>query len=159
MKEAAERIVAADQRAAAAEGKAWQAAEELAAKVAELEKVKAEIAGMKDKAEEIKGNPYKNLEYAAEFAYYLDYADALRAAKKGGLEIGPLVEDFMTYTVERPLNPFFTIPILDLSMEYGIDLSWYARPDRLVQPDSPEDETEGERLRMGEIGCPRLARG
>ncbi|KAL6584811.1 hypothetical protein OROMI_004100 [Orobanche minor] len=156
IKETTEGIVAASQRADAAEGKAGQAMEELVVRVAELEKVKAELAGMKAEAEEIKGNPYKNLEYAAEFAYYLAYADALHASKKGGLEVGPLVEAFKTYTVERPLNLFFTIPILDLSTEYGIDLSWYAQPDRLVQLDSPEDEAEEETIEDGGIGCPKL---
>ncbi|KAL6577067.1 hypothetical protein OROMI_011343 [Orobanche minor] len=142
-------------RVEAAEGKAGQAAEELAANIAELGKVKAELTGMKAAEEDINGNNYINLEFAVEFAYNLAYVDTLRVAKKGGLKIGPLVETFKTYTVEHPLDPFFTILILNLSTEYGIDMSWYVRPHRLVQPDSQRMIPMGRRSSMGEIRCPR----
>ncbi|KAL6537607.1 hypothetical protein OROMI_026141 [Orobanche minor] len=70
------------------------------------------------------------------------FADALRSAKKGGLDIGPLLETFREYATDRPLHPGFEIPILDLSTEHGIDLSWYSRFDRLIQPVVPGEGSQ-----------------
>ncbi|KAL6576348.1 hypothetical protein OROHE_000129 [Orobanche hederae] len=72
LKEVVEQKEAEDQREAVAEGKAERAAEELAAKVVELEGAKVELAGLKEKVEPIELNPCKNVEYFNEFAYYLE---------------------------------------------------------------------------------------
>ncbi|KAL6582076.1 hypothetical protein OROMI_006090 [Orobanche minor] len=95
--EAAEQKAAADQKAVAAEGKAEWAAEELAAKVAELEGASRELVDLKGKVEAIELDPFMNVEYVSEFAYYLAYADAIRAAKKERLEGGPVISALFAF--------------------------------------------------------------
>ncbi|KAL6584492.1 hypothetical protein OROMI_003781 [Orobanche minor] len=156
--QAAERAAQADDKAAqAAEGaalaeqKAEAAAGELAAKAAELDQVGAKLAALETEEKERKDDPCQNARLLGEFAYYVAYGDALRAAAKGGLDVGPLLEAFKSYVSDRPLDPYFTVPILDLSTELGMDLTWYPQPDRLCHPDSPDDGgDEGEEEGGGE---------
>ncbi|KAL6587796.1 hypothetical protein OROMI_000774 [Orobanche minor] len=150
---AAERAAQAAERAAQADGKAAQAAEaaalaeqkaeaaarDLAAKTAELDQVGAKLAALEAAEKERKDDPCQNARLLGEFAYYVAYGDALRVAAKGGLDVGPLLEAFKSYVSDRPLDPYFTVPILDLSTELGIDLTWYPNLDRLCHPDSPDD--------------------
>ncbi|KAL6566704.1 hypothetical protein OROMI_015108 [Orobanche minor] len=156
--QAAERAAQADDKAAqAAEGvdlaeqKAEAAARELAAKTVELGQVGARLAALEAEEKERKDDPCQNARLLGEFAYYVAYGDALRVAAKGGLDVGPLLEAFKAYVSDRPLDPYFTVPILDLSTELGIDLTWYPQPDRLCHPDSPDDgDDEGEEGDGGE---------
>ncbi|KAL6506725.1 hypothetical protein OROHE_022557 [Orobanche hederae] len=159
MKRLTEKAEAAD----ALEARATKLAEELAAKSSalerereesaarevELERLRAELASRdaRETEEEEEGDdPTSDPSHAAEFAYYMAFADALRAAKRGGLDVGPIFEPFKAYAIDRPLHEGFRIPILDLSTEHGIDLSWYSRFDRLVQPVVPgEGDEEGEK--------------
>ncbi|KAL6529092.1 hypothetical protein OROHE_014836 [Orobanche hederae] len=153
---------AADQRDTDAEGRAEWAAEELSAKVAELAELEGanrELADLKEKAEAIKLDPFYNVEYVSQFAYYLAYAYAIRTPKKGGLKVGPLVEAFRSYVLEHPLEPVFTVLILDLAMEHGVDMSWYPSPDSLTQPDAPEDPPHGETLNEGGGTGPVVSEG
>ncbi|KAL6585817.1 hypothetical protein OROMI_002461 [Orobanche minor] len=130
--------------------------EELSAHVSELEKLRAVLASKEAQEaqdEEENNFPFSDPSHAAEFAYYMAFADALRSAKKGGIEIGHLLETFRVYATERPLHQGFEIPILDLSTEHSIDLSWYSRFDRLIQPVAPGEESiEGaRRARTGRL--------
>ncbi|KAL6524611.1 hypothetical protein OROHE_016282 [Orobanche hederae] len=132
--------------------------EESAAREVELERLRAELASREaqEVEEEEESNfPISDPGHAAEFAYYISFADALRAANKDGLDIDPLLESFKTYATDRPLHPGFLIPILDLSTEHGIDLSWYSRVDRLVQLSVP-GEGSGEWAEGGEDREPTL---
>ncbi|KAL6530002.1 hypothetical protein OROMI_028647 [Orobanche minor] len=90
---ATKRVEQAAEEAAAATKRAEQAAEEQAANAYELERVRATLAAKEAEEEEIKSNSYKNLNYAAEFSYYMAYGDALRAVRKSGMDVGPLLED------------------------------------------------------------------
>ncbi|KAL6574943.1 hypothetical protein OROMI_012228 [Orobanche minor] len=136
--QAVERAVSAEKRAEAAEG-------ELAAKTSELDQVGARLAVLEAEDKARKADPCENASLLGEFAYYVAYGDALRVAAKGGLDVGPLLEAFKSYVSDRPLDSYLTVPILDLSTELGIDLTWYPKPDRLCQPDSPDDgDDEGE---------------
>ncbi|KAL6561481.1 hypothetical protein OROMI_017082 [Orobanche minor] len=156
--QAAERAAQADDKAArAAEGaalaeqKAEEAARDLAAKTAKLDQVGAKLAALEAAEKERKDDPCQNARLLGEFTYYVAYGDALRVAAKGGLDIGPLLEAFKSYVSDRPLDPYFTVPILDLSTELGMDLTWYPQPDRLCHPDSPDDGgDEGEEEGGGE---------
>ncbi|KAL6583075.1 hypothetical protein OROMI_005153 [Orobanche minor] len=160
--QAAERVVQADDKAAqVAEGTALadkraEAAErKLAAKMPELDQVGAKLAALEAEEKERKADPCENASLLGEFAYYVAYGDALRVAAKSGLDVGPLLEAFKTYVSDRPLDPYFTVPILDLSTELGIDLTWYPKPDRLRHPDSPDDGgDEGEEEDGGEETAP-----
>ncbi|KAL6560217.1 hypothetical protein OROHE_006224 [Orobanche hederae] len=160
------------ERVAAAEARAEKMAEELAAKASELERERAELereraesaanaselervravlAGKEAQEEEDKDDPWKDMTHAAECAYYMAYADALRTAKEGGMDVGPLLKTSKAYATARPLHPEFDIPILDLSTKYGIDLSWYSRFDRLIQPNVVEVGT------LAIVSCPLVA--
>ncbi|KAL6583841.1 hypothetical protein OROMI_003130 [Orobanche minor] len=113
------------------------------------------IAALEAEDKARKADPCQNASLLAEFAYYVAYGDALRAAAKGGLDVGPLLEAFKSYVSDRPLDSYFSVPILDLSTEHGIDLTWYSKPDRLRQPDSPDDDVdEGEEDDGGEEPVP-----
>ncbi|KAL6580746.1 hypothetical protein OROMI_006669 [Orobanche minor] len=149
--QAEDKAARAAEGAALAEQKAEAAAGELAAKVAELEQVGAKLATLEAEEKKRKDDPCENARLLGEFAYYVAYGDAIRAAAKGGLDIGPLLEAFKSYVSDHPLDPYFTVPILDLSAELGIDLTWYPQPDRLCHPDSPDDE-EGEEGEEGDGG-------
>ncbi|KAL6552683.1 hypothetical protein OROHE_008047 [Orobanche hederae] len=92
LEEAADREQAANHKAAAAEGKAERAAEELAAKVAELDGVTRMLADLTKEKEKVKLYPYSNVEQVGEFAYYMDYADAIRVAKRSGLKVGKCMD-------------------------------------------------------------------
>ncbi|KAL6572416.1 hypothetical protein OROMI_013374 [Orobanche minor] len=106
---------------------------------AELPEASEELAGLRGRQGPVEYDPFLSLENISEFAYYMAYADAIRAAKKGGLEVGPLVEAFKVYVSEHPLHPNFLVPIQDLHMVYGVDLSWYQMVAVLIQPDVPGD--------------------
>ncbi|KAL6528016.1 hypothetical protein OROHE_014966 [Orobanche hederae] len=121
--------------------------EESAANASEMERLRAALASkeaQEAQAEEEDNFSFSDPGHAAEFAYYMAFADALRSTKKGGLDISPLLETFMVYATERPLHLGFEIPILDLSTEHGIDLSWYSRFDRLIQHVDPGQESQHE---------------
>ncbi|KAL6565026.1 hypothetical protein OROMI_016476 [Orobanche minor] len=121
------------------EARAAKLAEELAAKTSALDREREKSAARETELERLRAALASK-----EFAYYMAFADALRSAKKGGLDIGPLLETFREYATNRPRHPGFLIPILDLSTEHGIDLSWYSRFDRLIQPVVPgEGSDEG----------------
>ncbi|KAL6507000.1 hypothetical protein OROHE_022135 [Orobanche hederae] len=139
----------ANQKAAAVEGKAARATEELAAKAVELDGVNRALVDLKKEIEVAKLDPYSNVEQTGEFAYYMAYADAIRVAKGSGLEVGPLVETFKAYVPLHPLNPIFVLPILDLSMEYGVNLSWYPQPDFLADPAARMNTAQGESVPKG----------
>ncbi|KAL6560144.1 hypothetical protein OROHE_006382 [Orobanche hederae] len=42
------------------------------------------------------------------------------------------------------MNPTFVLLILDLSMEHGVDLSWYPQPDRLADSTALMNTAQGE---------------
>ncbi|KAL6539098.1 hypothetical protein OROGR_011747 [Orobanche gracilis] len=90
-----------------------------------------------------------SLEYVGEFSYYLAYADAIRTAKKGGLEVAPLLEAFKIYAFEHPLDPVFMLLILDLSIEHGVNLSWYLMQENLVHPEVDEETSQQEPVMGG----------
>ncbi|KAL6579306.1 hypothetical protein OROMI_009522 [Orobanche minor] len=144
LKEAADREKADNQKVAVAEGQTVRATEDLAAKAVELDGVAHELVDFKGKIEETKLDPYSNVAQTSEFAYYMVYADAIRMAKGSGLDVGPLVEAFKAYVLVHPLNPTFVLPILDLSMEHGVDLSWYPQPDSLADPAALMNTTQGD---------------
>ncbi|KAL6513550.1 hypothetical protein OROGR_021036 [Orobanche gracilis] len=68
------------------------------------------------------------------------YANAIRAARKGGLEVGTT---FKSYVSEYPLHPDFLVLILDLA-DCGVDLSWYPRPTALIRLDGSSVSPLGE---------------
>ncbi|KAL6565541.1 hypothetical protein OROHE_004596 [Orobanche hederae] len=147
MKEATDQKAMVDRltsKLTSAKGEAEQAVGETASKVAELDGANREIVDLKEKVEAIERDPLLNVEYVSEFTYYMAYANAISVAKNGGLEVGSLVEAFRSYVLEHPLQPDFTIPILDLFLEHGVDLRWYSSLDNLAHLDAPEDAPQGE---------------
>ncbi|KAL6547922.1 hypothetical protein OROHE_009627 [Orobanche hederae] len=121
-----------------------RATEELAARAVELDRVARKLADLKGEIEEAKLDPYSNVAQTSEFDYYMAYADAIRVAKGSGLDVGPLVKALKAYVPLHPLNPTFILPILDLSMEHGVDLSWYPQPDSLADPAAMMNIAQGE---------------
>ncbi|KAL6588237.1 hypothetical protein OROMI_001215 [Orobanche minor] len=115
-------------------------------KVAALDRVARELADLKGEMEEVKLDPYSNVAQTRKFAYYMAYADVIRVAKGSGLDVGPLVEAFKAYVPLHPLNPTFVLPILDLSMEHGVDLSWYPQRDNLADPAALMNTAQGESI-------------
>ncbi|KAL6565662.1 hypothetical protein OROHE_004717 [Orobanche hederae] len=69
LKEAVDREQAANHKAAAAEGKAEWATEELTAKVVKLDRVTRKLADLTKKIEAAKLDPYSNVEQDGKFAY------------------------------------------------------------------------------------------
>ncbi|KAL6538776.1 hypothetical protein OROMI_025102 [Orobanche minor] len=134
LKKAVDNEQAACQKAIVAEERAKWATEELGTKAAELDGATRALLDSKREIEAAKSDPSMDVEQTSEFAYYMAYVDAIRVAKRGWLEVGPLVEAFKVYVPQHPLHPDFLLPILDLSTEYGVDLSWYPRPDSLADP-------------------------
>ncbi|KAL6536760.1 hypothetical protein OROMI_026341 [Orobanche minor] len=153
--QAVERAAQAAEGAASAEKRAEAAEGEFAAKESELDQVGAKLAALEAEEKARKADPCQNASLLAEFAYYVAYGDALRAAAKGGLDVGPLLDAVKAHVADRPLDSYFSVPILDLSTEHGIDLTWYPQPDRLRQPDSlDDDDDEGEEDDGGEEPAP-----
>ncbi|KAL6518538.1 hypothetical protein OROGR_019040 [Orobanche gracilis] len=129
----------ADRAKAEAEQKAASLAKDFGAVTEELDRARKELELLKAKPEDAELDPFTSLECVSDFAYYLAYSDAIRAAAKGGLQVGPIVDAFKAFVVEHPLELVFMVPILDLSSEYGIDLSWYPVQENLVPPPSTEE--------------------
>ncbi|KAL6507352.1 hypothetical protein OROGR_023547 [Orobanche gracilis] len=146
----AEQKAVADQKAVAAEEKAELATKETTSMAAALELANLELVELKGKLEAIELDPFLNVEYVGEFGYYLAYADVIRTSKKGGLEVGPLVEAFKLYVSEHPLDPVFMLPFLDLSTKHGVDLSWYPMHENLVEPETSEDASQEEPVVRGD---------
>ncbi|KAL6557951.1 hypothetical protein OROMI_018301 [Orobanche minor] len=121
----------------------------MAAKVVELNGVTRVLVDLKGEIEAAKLDPYSNVEQTSEFAYYMAYVDAIRVAKGSGLDVRPLVEAFKAYVPLHPLNAIFVLPILDLSTEYGVDLSWYPQPDCLADPATLINTVQGESVPEG----------
>ncbi|KAL6586199.1 hypothetical protein OROMI_002843 [Orobanche minor] len=159
LKEVADRKQAAIQKVAAVEGKSPRATEELAAKAVELDGVTCALAGLMGEIEAAKLDTYSNVEQTSEFAYYMAYTGAIRVAKGSGLEVSPLVEAFKAYVPLHPLNPIFVLPILGLSMEYVVDLSWYLQPDRLADTVALMNTVQGESVPEGGGWMPILQLG
>ncbi|KAL6567983.1 hypothetical protein OROGR_001651 [Orobanche gracilis] len=136
--EAEQKMAEAEQRVAAAEGKALEATKETGVVIEALEWAKQELEELKAKTGSYELDPFSDIDCMSEYAYYLAYSDAIITAAKGGVEVGPLVDAFKVYVAEHPLELVFMRPILDLSTEHGIDLSWYPHQGNLVQSSQPE---------------------
>ncbi|KAL6556253.1 hypothetical protein OROGR_005541 [Orobanche gracilis] len=132
----------ADRQIAIADGRALAAAKEAGDALEMFQRVSKELADLKAKAESDSLDPFNSVECMSDLAYFLAYADAIRAVAKAGQEVGVLVEAFKAYTVEHPLDPCFMLPILDLSTEHGVDLSWYPTQDTLMMSPPPVPEQE-----------------
>ncbi|KAL6503628.1 hypothetical protein OROGR_025551 [Orobanche gracilis] len=114
---------------------------ELGGKITKLDGANQELITLRDRKKADDQAPYSNPRFVGKFAFYIDYADALRAAKKSGVEVGPLVDMLKGYVFD---NLAFGVSVADPRFEtvHEIDLSWYPMTEQLVLPPEPTVEPD-----------------
>lgn len=75
-----------------------------------------------------------------DFAYYTQFADAIRQLRKAGEPTETIESYFKEYVLAHPPHPEVLLEIKDLKIDFRLDLSWYPLPEQLLQPGNGEEE-------------------